>query len=101
MLSIWFAQINNINEVKRTQIIKDLHNLSNDFKNILDNIDSKIKNISLKMNKYTNLFLLGKGNDEFIAKEGSLKIKDISYIHSEGYSTSSLKHDLLALLGIT
>ena len=98
MLSIWFAQINNINEVKRTQMIKDLHNLSNDFKNILENIDSKIKTIALKMSDYNNLFLLGKGTDEFIAKEGSLKIKEISYIHSEGYSASSLKHGPFALL---
>lgn len=98
MLSIWFAQIHNINEVKRTQMIKDLHNLSNDFKNILDGIDNKIKNIALKMSEYNNLFLLGKGTDEFIAKEGSLKIKEISYIHSEGYSASSLKHGPFALL---
>ena len=98
MLSIWFAQIHNINEIKRIQIIKDLHNLSNDFKNILENIDSKIKDISLKMKDYNNLFLLGKGTDEFIAKEGSLKIKEISYIHSEGYSASSLKHGPFALL---
>ena len=35
------------------------------------------------MSDYNNLFLLGKGTDEFIAKEGSLKIKEISYIHSE------------------
>ena len=98
MLAIWFAQIHNINEIKRIQMIKDLHNLSNDFKNILDNIDSKIKTISLKMKDYNNLFLLGKGTDEFIAKEGSLKIKEISYIHSEGYSASSLKHGPFALL---
>jgi len=98
MLSIWFAQINNLNEIKRIQIIKDLHNLSNDFKNVLENINSKIKTISLKMKDYNNLFLLGKGSDEFIAKEGSLKIKEISYIHSEGYSASSLKHGPFALL---
>lgn len=98
MLSIWFSQINNINEIKRIQMIKDLHNLSNDFKNILENIESEIKNISFKMKDYNNLFLLGKGTDEFIAKEGSLKIKEISYIHSEGYSASSLKHGPFALL---
>ena len=101
MLAIWFSQIHNINEIKRTQIIKDLHNLSNDFKTILENIDgiySKIKDISLKIKNYNNLFILGKGNDEYIAKEGSLKIKEISYIHSEGYSASSLKHGPFALL---
>jgi glucosamine--fructose-6-phosphate aminotransferase (isomerizing) len=42
--------------------------------------------------------LLGKGKSESVAKEGALKIKEISYIHSEGYSTSSLKHGPFALL---
>ena len=51
-------------------------------------------------NKYTanNMFILGKGSDEYIAKEGALKIKEISYIHTEGYSASSLKHGPFALL---
>jgi glucosamine--fructose-6-phosphate aminotransferase (isomerizing) len=44
------------------------------------------------------MFLLGKGSDEYIAREGALKIKEISYIHSEGYSSSSLKHGPFALL---
>jgi len=44
------------------------------------------------------MFILGNGSDEYIAKEGSLKIKEISYIHSEGYSSSSLKHGPFALL---
>jgi glucosamine--fructose-6-phosphate aminotransferase (isomerizing) len=47
---------------------------------------------------YKNMFILGKGSDEYVAKEGSLKIKEISYIHSEGYSASSLKHGPFALL---
>ena len=101
MIGVWFAQIHNLNEIKRIQIIKDLHNLSNDFKNIIENIDGinkKIEYVSLLMKDYNNLFLLGKGNDECIAKEGSLKIKEISYIHSEGYSASSLKHGPFALL---
>ena len=46
----------------------------------------------------TSCFLLGKGRSESVAKEGALKIKEISYIHSEGYSTSALKHGPFALL---
>ena len=42
--------------------------------------------------------MLGKGQGESIAREGALKIKEISYIHAEGYSTSSLKHGPFALL---
>jgi glucosamine--fructose-6-phosphate aminotransferase (isomerizing) len=102
LLSIWFAQIHNINENKRSQIIKDLRNLDNDFKNTIDLLNDIIKNLSFNngniLNKTKNLFILGKGTDEYIAKEGSLKIKEISYIHSEGYSASSLKHGPFALL---
>ena len=98
LFAIWCAQINNINEIKRIQIIKDLHNLSNDFKTTINNINDEIKNISANFSKYKNLFLLGKGPCEYVAKEGSLKIKEISYIHSEGYSASSLKHGPFALL---
>jgi glucosamine--fructose-6-phosphate aminotransferase (isomerizing) len=42
---------------------------------------------------------LGKNNDEAIAHEGALKIKEIAYIHSEGFSSSALKHGPFALLG--
>jgi glucosamine--fructose-6-phosphate aminotransferase (isomerizing) len=100
MFAIWCAQIYGINDFKRAKMIKDLHNLSNDFKNTLDNINNEMQKIAQNIyeNKYENLFLLGKGTDEFIAKEGSLKIKEITYIHSEGYSASSLKHGPFALL---
>jgi glucosamine--fructose-6-phosphate aminotransferase (isomerizing) len=98
MIAIWFAQINNINEIKRSKIIKDLQNLGHDFKKTIMNLNDKISNIATTMKDYNNMFLLGKGTDEYVAKEGSLKIKEISYIHSEGYSASSLKHGPFALL---
>ena len=78
-------------------MISDLRNLSNDIKNTLETCKDIVKSISLKIQS-SNMFLLGKGSDECIAKEGSLKIKEISYIHSEGYSSSSLKHGPFALL---
>ena len=98
LAALWFAQLHNINENKRAKMIIDLHNLSNDFKNTLDCCSEQIQEIAKKMRQNNNMFLLGKGSDEYIAKEGSLKIKEISYIHSEGYSSSSLKHGPFALL---
>jgi glucosamine--fructose-6-phosphate aminotransferase (isomerizing) len=98
MMAIWFSQINGLNENKRIKMIKDLHNLSNDYKNTIKNIENDIKELANTYINYNNLFILGKGSDEYIAKEGSLKIKEISYIHSEAYSTSSLKHGPFALL---
>ena len=97
MAAIWFSCLQKINKQKRTKMINDLHNLSNDIKMTLDECDNKIKEIASNL-KADNMFLLGKGTDEYIAKEGSLKIKEISYIHSEGYSSSSLKHGPFALL---
>ena len=97
MVSIWFAQLNNWNENKRIKMILDLHNLSNDMKYTIEKCNTQIKELCEDFH-YENLFLLGKGSDEYIAKEGSLKIKEISYVHAEGYSSSSLKHGPFALL---
>jgi glucosamine--fructose-6-phosphate aminotransferase (isomerizing) len=97
MAAIWFAKLQNVNEKKRTKMVTDLRNLSNDLKITLDGCNDIVKCISKKISA-SSMFLLGKGSDECIAKEGALKIKEISYIHSEGYSSSSLKHGPFALL---
>jgi glucosamine--fructose-6-phosphate aminotransferase (isomerizing) len=97
MMAIWFASLQNINDKKRAQMVRDLHNLPTDIKATLDGCRDQMEEIA---KKYTsnNMFILGKGSDEYIAKEGALKIKEISYIHTEGYSASSLKHGPFALL---
>jgi glucosamine--fructose-6-phosphate aminotransferase (isomerizing) len=45
-----------------------------------------------------HMFVLGKGPNEAIAKEGALKIKEITYIHAEGYAGGALKHGPFALI---
>jgi glucosamine--fructose-6-phosphate aminotransferase (isomerizing) len=97
MSAIWFAKLQEVSLKSRTKMVSDLHNLSYDIKNTLDSCKDKIVDIAKKI-RSNNMFLLGKGSDEYIAKEGSLKIKEISYIHAEGYSSSSLKHGPFALL---
>jgi glucosamine--fructose-6-phosphate aminotransferase (isomerizing) len=99
MVAIWFSQIHDINEHLRIKMISDLQNLSNDFKNTIENVDKQVQELARTIfRETTNMFILGKGSDEYIAKEGSLKVKEISYIHCEGYSASSLKHGPFALL---
>jgi len=97
LASLWFSNLQGIKNIKRIKIIEDLQNLSNDITNTLNNCKEQVKNLSKKIVE-NNMFILGNGSDEYIAKEGSLKIKEISYIHSEGYSSSSLKHGPFALL---
>ena len=45
-----------------------------------------------------DIFFIGRGIDETVAKEGSLKLKEISYIHSESYAAGELKHGAIALI---
>ncbi len=58
----------------------------------------KCKKIAGELQKKNNLFVLGKGYAEPIAYEGALKIKEMSYIHAEGYSGGALKHGPFALI---
>jgi glucosamine--fructose-6-phosphate aminotransferase (isomerizing) len=98
-LSLLALKLSDYSDNDKEDIIKDLNNLSDDFLNTINDIDEQVKMIANQfLDKSNNLFILGKSSDECIAKEGSLKIKEISYIHSEGYSASSLKHGPFALL---
>jgi glucosamine--fructose-6-phosphate aminotransferase (isomerizing) len=97
MIAIWFSQNKDTYIDKRKTIISDLRNLSFQMQSIIDRTED-IKKIALLIEKKSSLFILGKGKEEAIAREGALKIKEISYIHAEGYSASSLKHGPFALL---
>jgi glucosamine--fructose-6-phosphate aminotransferase (isomerizing) len=58
----------------------------------------KISDISIKYAQYKNFLFLGRGPAYAIALESALKLKEISYIHAEGYLSSEMKHGLLALV---
>ena len=102
LIAVWFSQNKDINHQKRKFYIKNLRLLPNDINNILQYSESKVIKIIDKLFLNRNsCFLLGKGKSHSVAKEGALKIKEISYIHAEGYSTSALKHGPFALLNET
>lgn len=98
MMAIWFSQQKNINNNKRLRYIKDLRRLYLDIEQTIKNSKKKCKSFIKLFDNRPSVFILGKGECEAIAKEGSLKIKEISYIHAEGYSGSSLKHGPFGLL---
>jgi len=97
MVAVWFSQNRGTAIEKRRKIISDLRNIPYQMQNALDN-EEVCKHIASLLKGNKSIFLLGKGRDEAIAKEGSLKLKEISYLHAEGYSTSSLKHGTFALI---
>ena len=98
LMAIWFAQKQDINLNKRRQYIRDLRNLHFHVEKLIKKSYETIKNFTHIFDKHSSCFLLGKNRAQSIALEGALKIKEISYIHAEGYSASSLKHGPLALL---
>jgi len=100
LFSLWYFQTikynNNINLNK--SIIQNIRNINIQVETINNNINSLINDIHISLLNAENLFILGKGKMEHIAKETALKMKEICYIHAEGYSGSALKHGPFALL---
>lgn len=98
MIAIWFAQLNGLNLEKRKYYIADLRKLCIDIKNTLSVSNQMIPHFLPLFKDKTSCFVLGKGKAEATAIEGALKIKELTKIHAEGYSISSLKHGPFALL---
>jgi glucosamine--fructose-6-phosphate aminotransferase (isomerizing) len=98
LITIWFAQEKDKSLIERTQMIYDLRKLHEDIQSTIDTTADKIDGLLELFQEQTSCFVLGKDLGESVAREGALKIKEISYIHAEGYSTSSLKHGPFALL---
>ena len=61
-------------------------------------INQSYKKIAKKIAKYQHIFYLGREIDYYLALEGSLKLKEISYIHSEAYPAGELKHGTISLM---
>lgn len=61
-------------------------------------IKRELKNIAKNIYKKNNIFFIGRGIDYALSLEGSLKLKEISYIHSEAYPAGELKHGTISLI---
>ena len=95
----WFSQnrVSHCRNPKRDQLVEALHRLPIYAGMALKSYD-QVKDIAQTLKDQQHMFILGKGFGEPIAREGALKIKEIAYIHAEGYSGGALKHGPFALL---
>ena len=98
LLGIYLAQEKGtLDDLNRESLVQALKELPMQVENVLDNAyELKLFSQSIKNKK--NLFFIGRGLDFAVALEGSLKLKEISYIHSEAYAAGELKHGSLALV---
>ncbi|PIV81022.1 glutamine--fructose-6-phosphate transaminase (isomerizing) [bacterium CG17_big_fil_post_rev_8_21_14_2_50_64_8] len=80
-----------------TQILKELEAIPGKVQKVLDQSDA-IRDIARVYAKHKNCLYLGRGVNFPIALEGALKLKEISYIHAEGYPAAEMKHGPIALI---
>lgn len=102
ILALYFAEILETENVKINDLKKDILELPKKIEETL-NACNNIDNFAKEVYQEHDIFFLGRGIDETVAREGSLKLKEISYIHSESYAAGELKHGPIALIenGIT
>ena len=90
-------RMNTIDENRYQRIIKELSKLPELIERVLS-ISEKTERIAKKFIKSPNFLYLGRGYHFPIALEGALKLKEISYIHAEGYPAAEMKHGPIALI---
>ncbi len=86
-----------IDERKYIELISALESVPSKVQTILENID-QIKYIASEIKDHNNAIYLGRGISFPVALEGALKLKEISYIHAEGYPAAEMKHGPIALI---
>lgn len=98
IIALYFAEILETANLKLINKIKtELKELPDKIEEVLK-LSNDIKMIAKDIYSSTDVFFLGRGIDYPVAMEGSLKLKEISYIHSEAYPAGELKHGPIALI---
>jgi glucosamine--fructose-6-phosphate aminotransferase (isomerizing) len=86
-----------IDEKRYLHLLEELHNIPDKVSELLRNVDN-IKRIAEKYKDAADFLYLGRGYNFPVALEGALKLKEISYIHAEGYPAAEMKHGPIALV---
>ena len=98
MLGLYFAQeLGTISDAEYADIVEELQRLPGKMERMLEDTDD-IKHFASKYFNHNSVFFIGRNLDYAMGLEGSLKLKEISYIHSEAYASGELKHGTISLI---
>ena len=98
MLALDFARkLETISEEEYKNILEEIKKIPEKVKEILDDIED-IKKYAQEIKNSESIFYLGRGLDYKSVIEGALKLKEVSYIHSEAFAAGELKHGTIALI---
>ena len=88
----------NISEAECKQLTESLQKMPEAVKYVIDNTNEVCKKVGSKLITADSLLYIGRGLDYALSMEGSLKLKEVSYIHSESYAAGELKHGTISLI---
>jgi glucosamine--fructose-6-phosphate aminotransferase (isomerizing) len=98
LLAVQFAKVRGeINEERYSQLVAELQTLPDKISKILED-EARIQWFASKFANAKDIFFIGRGLDYAISLEGSLKMKEVSYVHSEAYAAGELKHGTISLI---
>jgi glucosamine--fructose-6-phosphate aminotransferase (isomerizing) len=97
LLGIHLGRMRMLSAKRALEIMRALEKAPGQIEKLLGQND-RIKKVAQKYAKANDFFFLGRGYNFPIALEGALKLKEISYIHAEGYSAAEMKHGPIALI---
>jgi glucosamine--fructose-6-phosphate aminotransferase (isomerizing) len=97
LFTLKLARLRNLSMVDGKEIIQQLQELPSKIQNILDRA-GEVEKIAEDFKNAQNFLYLGRGYSFPTALEGALKLKEISYIHAEGYPAAEMKHGPIALI---
>ncbi|MGD6979625.1 MULTISPECIES: glutamine--fructose-6-phosphate transaminase (isomerizing) [Citricoccus] len=98
LLGLYLAQLNKkLYSQQIKDILSDLGDIPEKVQQILDNAD-QIKDLARSMAETTSVLFLGRNVGYPVALEGALKLKELAYIHAEGFAAGELKHGPIALI---
>ena len=98
MFAVWAAhQLGEIDDSKFVALTNDIKSLPERAQRTLD-LNTRVKKMADKYHAKQSIFFIGRYLDYAVCLEGSLKLKEISYIHSEAYAAGELKHGTIALI---
>ena len=99
LLAIEIAKVKNKIDLNTyNELINEVKSIPDKIDIILKNLTTEIQKISSKFSHIKDAFYIGRGLDYAISLEGSLKLKEVSYIHSEAYAAGELKHGTISLI---
>ena len=98
MIALYLGRGNdNLSKSRFKEIAKEIKLIPKKIESMLE-LDDKVQSIAKLLNKSNNALFLGRGFNFPVALEGALKLKEISYIHAEGYPAAEMKHGPIALI---